>query len=310
MVSRKTVRIGIGGIKIGHYTETREPTGVTVILFEEPLMAAISQKGPAPGTRETDLLRLMHREDYRINALVFTGRSVFGLRTVDGVVDYLFERGIGFDVGFMKVPIVPSAVIFDFKPGQKVIPTWQWGYEAAKSAQDTFYIGDVGVGAGATVGKALGLENASQSGIGFSDIWINRIYIAALTVVNAFGDVVGPSGELIAGPRDPNSGKIIRTTEYMAKSNYVKVIRGTSTTLSLIITNIRVSRESLSRIAEYAHYGLASRIEPYNTDYDGDTVFAVTTGEVNYDINPILNYIKQVVSESVLSIFNRVGIKT
>lgn len=283
----------IQGLKVGHHTLSERPTGCTVVLVDgDGAVGGVSQRGGAPGTRETDLLDPLNLVD-KVNAIVFAGGSAYGLDAAQGVVRYLEERNIGYKTGAGVVPIVPAAILFDlgFGGDSKVRPTADCGYRAATAATDApVREGNVGAGAGATVGKLgamtdrpgspAGGRTPMKAGVGTAAfIMPNGLAVGALVVVNAVGDIVDPAtGEIVAGMRNPDGTladvrKLLRTGALIPPGQ-----PGRNTTLGLVATNARLSKSDINRVALMADDGLARAIVPSHTIGDGDTVFALATG--------------------------------
>lgn len=276
----------VPGVLVGHATDERGPTGCTAVLFGAPAgaVAGVDVRGSSPGTRETDLLSPIGRVG-ETHAILLTGGSAFGLGAVDGAVRYLEERGIGYNVGVTRIPIVPAAVIFDLALGDPdVRPDSAMGYEAAAAADSgNFAQGSVGVGTGATVGKVLGLDRAMRGGLGSASVRLaGGLVVAALIVVNAFGDVRDPStGRIIAGPRLPD-GALADSVEHLEEAaRFMRWGEGETTgntTLAIVATNARLTKPAATKVAQMAHDGLARTISPVHTSIDGDTVFAASVG--------------------------------
>ncbi|MBE0415578.1 MAG: P1 family peptidase [Dehalococcoidia bacterium] len=271
----------VPGIKVGHYTDEKAATGCTVILCEEGAVAGVDVRGAAPGTRETDSLRPMSLVG-KAHAILLSGGSAFGLDAAGGVVRYLEERGYGFDVGVAKVPIVPAAILFDLRLGSsKVRPGPEEGYKACLAASSGQVAeGCVGAGTGATVGKILGPERMTKSGLGTASHKLGDIIIGAIVAVNAFGDVVDPEGRIIAGPRDIEQGGFLSTIEVMKKLKELKSPVTPNTTIGVVATNASLDKEQVNKVAQMAHDGLARAIRPAHTMFDGDAMFALTTGRI------------------------------
>ena len=274
----------ISGVKVGHHTLTGRPTGCTVVLVENGATAAVDIRGAAPGTRETALLNPANVRVQQIHGIVLSGGSAFGLATADGVMRYLDERGIGFQTGAGPVPIVPAAVLYDLNLGNASIrPTSECGYQAATTANaQNVEEGNVGAGAGATIGKIGGANRAMKGGIGTALVELpNGLQVAALMAVNAVGDIVDPeTGSIIAGVRT-NDGRgfadartILRRTE----STGPNTPDGQSTTIGVVVTNATLTPAQLSVVARMAQSGLARAVRPAHTPADGDTIFALATG--------------------------------
>lgn len=295
----------VPGIKVGHYTNELAATGCTVILCEKGAVAGVDVRGSAPGTRETDLLRPMNLVQ-QVQAVLLSGGSAFGLDAATGVMRYLEERGYGFDTVVAKVPIVPAAVLFDLSIGDPGIrPGAEEGYRACLEAEGGVVAeGSVGAGTGATVGKVLGIERATKSGLGTASRWLDgNIVVAAIVAVNAFGEVLEPaSGRILAGPRQPGERGFANTLEVLES-----VERGwkglpTNTTIGVVATNIALDKEQVNKLAQMAQDGLARSIRPCHTMVDGDTLFALSSGEEGgqVDITTLGAMAAEVVAASVV----------
>ena len=279
----------VEGIRVGHFTDPRRPTGCTVILYERGAVAGVDVRGSAPGTRETDLLEPTNLVD-KVNAVVLSGGSAFGLDAATGVVRYLDERGFGYSLGGAPpVPIVPAAVLFDLTVGDpKIRPTADSGYDACtKASSGPVAEGNVGAGAGATVGKLLG-RRPMKGGIGTASIKLpNGIVVAAIVAVNCVGDVLDPStGQIIAGALTPDGKSFLNIAGALKRGTGVAAAgagsggagAGENTTIGVVATNARFSKTEMTKIAQMAHDGMARAISPSHTMYDGDTLFAMSTG--------------------------------
>jgi L-aminopeptidase/D-esterase-like protein len=266
---------------VGHVTLATRPTGCTVILAEPAAVAGVDVRGSAPGTRETDLLEPTNLVD-RVNAIVLAGGSAFGLDAASGVVRYLDERGIGFPTGYGPVPIVPAAILFDLSLGDpKIRPTADCGYAAAKAASSgPVSEGSVGAGAGATVGKLLGAGRAMKGGVGTAAITLpDGLTVAALVVVNAFGDVIDPAtGQIVAGVRTADGKGLADARALLRSGATSRPPVGENTTIGVVATNARLTKTQATKVARMAHDGLARAISPAHTAFDGDTIFALATG--------------------------------
>lgn len=292
----------IPGIKVGHSSDLIGYTGCTVIIFDEGAVCGIDIRGSASGTRQVDALNVNHIVE-RIHAILLCGGSSFGLDAARGVMTYLEEKGIGFDVGIVKIPICPTAVIFDlFFGNPRARPTPEMGYEACTNASQTVEEGSVGVGVGATVGKLFELSRAMKGGVGTSSIVMpSGLIVGALVVVNAFGDVVdNVTGKIIAGARaSENSFKFANTVNSL-KNGVVKRQFGlANTTLGVVATNARFNKKEMTKIAQMAQGGLIKTIAPVHTTFDGDLIFAVSNGDVDADINEVGVLSDFVVAEAV-----------
>jgi L-aminopeptidase/D-esterase-like protein len=272
----------VQGIKVGHYTDQEGITGCTVVLCEAGAVGGVDVRGSAPGTRETDLMRPVNLVQ-EVHAVVLTGGSAYGLDAASGVMRWLEEHGVGFDVGVGVVPIVPAAVLFDLTIGDpKARPDADAGYQACLSATSgPVAEGSVGAGTGATVGKLFGPRLATKSGLGTASVKIGKgIVVGAIVAVNAFGDVVDPhSGEIVAGTRKPIVGGFADTAKCMQGDLGQTILGIANTTLAVVATNAYLTKEGANKVAQMAHDGLARSIRPVHTMFDGDTVFALAAGK-------------------------------
>jgi len=272
----------VPGVKVGHFTETRRPTGCTVILTEEGATAGVDVRGAAPGTRETDLLAPTNLVD-KVHAILLSGGSAFGLEAATGVVRLLEERGIGFSAGPARVPIVPAAVLFDLSVGDhRIRPDADAGYRAAQAASTAAPAeGSVGAGTGATVGKLFGLGRAMKGGVGTASAKVGAITVGAIVAVNAVGDVIDPaSGRVVAGARTEDGKSALGTTRAILAGNLPPAAQaGMATTIGCVATDAQLTKAQAQKLAQIAHDGLARTIDPVHTMFDGDTVFAVATGK-------------------------------
>ncbi|MBV9614426.1 MAG: P1 family peptidase [Ktedonobacteraceae bacterium] len=258
----------IPGLRVGHDTDLEAATGCTVILCEPAAIGGVDVRGGAPATRETDLLKPMHMVE-EVHAIVLTGGSAFGLEAAHGVMTYLEEQSVGFDVGVARVPIVPAAAIFDLGLGSaKIRPDSASGYRACEHATTgPIEQGNVGGGTGATVGKTFGPAFMMKGGLGSASMQLpDGMLVAALVVVNALGDIVDPqTQQVIAGARNP-IGK-----EFLAANPF------SNTTIAVVATNAALSKDEANKMAQMAHDGIAQTIRPAHTMFDGDTIFALAT---------------------------------
>ncbi len=202
----------VKGIKVGHYTETRRPTGCTVVLCEAGATAGVDVRGSAPGTRETDLLDPINSVE-KVHAVVLAGGSAFGLEAADGVMQYLEEQKIGFPTRVARIPIVPAAILYDLDLGDaRIRPDKRSGYLASKAAKASqCQEGNVGVGAGATVGKLFGIHRAMKGGLGTASVQVGTVVVGAIVAVNAVGDVVDSAGTILAGARTADGKAMINS---------------------------------------------------------------------------------------------------
>jgi len=284
-VSRNLTLTAVPGIKVGHFTLTERPTGCTVILTEAGAVASVDVRGGAPGTRETDLLNPVNHVQ-KVNAIVLAGGSAFGLDAASGVVRWLDERDIGYDARVAKVPIVPAAILFDLGVGgkPKVRPTAECGYAAAAAATtDPVAEGSIGAGAGATVGKFAGPTRMTKAGIGTAAITMaDGTVVAALVAVNAAGDIIDPAtGRVVAGVRSAD-GKGFADARIILRSGVtgrpVAPRPVENTTIGVVATSATLTKVQALKVAQMAHDGFARAISPVHTPGDGDTIFALATG--------------------------------
>lgn len=268
----------VKGIRVGHAHDTTALTGCTVVLFPEHTTASVDVRGGAPGTRETDLLAPECTVQH-VNAIALCGGSAFGLAAANGVMQWLREHDIGYDVGITKVPIVPAAVIFDLGCGDHLAyATADMGYAACTNASaDPVVEGCVGAGMGATVGKMPGMT-ATKSGIGSYAITLpDGTTVAALVVNNAFGDIYREqTGELIAGAQLPD-GTFFNIAAQLRGGITIPTFNGSNTTLVVVATDATLSKSECRKVAQMAQDGLARTIKPIHTPYDGDVIFAAAT---------------------------------
>lgn len=299
MRSTNQTLTAIKGITVGHATNTAARTGCTVVLCPIGATAGVDVRGAAPGTRETEALR-SGRLVQKAHAVLLTGGSAFGLDAAGGVVEYLEAQNVGFPAGSVRVPIVPAAVIFDLSVGDaKVRPDREMGYQACLNATDApVEMGAIGAGTGATVGKALGVT-PSPGGVGSACIHLGSgLIVAAVTVVNALGNVVNPAtGEILAGGKE--NGNFVDVTERLLEAD---IVHGTNTTIGVVATNATLSPGEVNRVAEMAHDGMARAIRPAHTMFDGDTLFALATGaHTGSGVNTVGILAAEVVAEAIVN---------
>ena len=275
----------IAGLQVGHFTDSRRPTGCTVLLCPEGVVAGVDVRGAAPGTRETDLLHPLATIEC-VHALLLTGGSAFGLAAADGVMRWLEEHGHGVQVGPCRIPIVPAAVLFDLWVGDaRIRPDAAAGYAACQAASRSApgahpAQGSVGAGAGAAVGKLFGIQRAMKGGIGSASIRVGAVTVAALVAVNAIGDVVDPaSGRVLAGARADDGRTALDTMAAICDGQLpAHLMACMSTTIGIVATDARLSKAQTNKLASMAHAGLARCINPVHTASDGDALFALATG--------------------------------
>lgn len=300
-----TAHIGVAGVTAGHATNQAAGTGCTVILSPRGAVASLDVRGGAPGTRETDILSPFSTVG-EIHAVLLTGGSAFGLAAADGVVAFLEERGHGYRTPFSLVPLVPAAVIYDLGVGHPhVRPRAEDGYQAAAAASAEIEEGSVGVGTGATVGKILGEAGWMKGGFGVASVCLpGGVTVTALTVVNAFGDVLAEDGTVLAGarrgaggseaggseagegPRAVGADQFLDTHRYLLKleehPRFATAVE--HTTLSVVVTDAKLDKTQCAQVARMAHDGLARAIAPVHTPVDGDAVFVLSAGTLDSNV--------------------------
>lgn len=273
----------VPGIRVGHYTDPEAVTGCTVVLCPEGAVAGVDVRGAAPGTRETDLLRPLNLVQ-EAHAVVLSGGSAYGLAAADGVMTWLEEQGVGFPIGMGVVPIVASAILFDLAIGDPAVrPRPEHGYRASASADSSAPSqGSVGAGTGATIGKALGQERAVKGGLGCASRRVGGYTVGALVAVNALGSIVdSETGRIIAGPRDPDGQGFLDSVDILENSTAAPAVALQNTTLAVVATDAPLTKEQANKLAQMAHDGLAMSIRPAHTMFDGDVIFALSTGKAD-----------------------------
>ncbi len=293
----------IGTIKIGQTENAEAGTGCTVLISENGMAAGLDIRGGGPAGRETQLLDPLMAASF-IHAIVLGGGSAFGLGAANGVMEYLEEHGIGYDVGVTKVPLVVQSDLFDLTVGDmSVRPDAAMGYEAARLAMESpnYRDGNYGAGCGATVGKIGGMETCMKTGIGSYAIQIGDLQIGAIVVINALGDIYDwKTGEKIAGLLTEDKTAFRDTVEFMSQSIAVKDNKFVdNTTLGVIITNAAFDKARLCKIAGMAHDGYARSIRPVHTSADGDSIYAVSVGEIEADQDLVGMLAADVMSEAI-----------
>ncbi|MDP2852768.1 MAG: P1 family peptidase [Smithellaceae bacterium] len=278
----------IEGIEVGHAQNLNAATGCTVMLCGDGATAGVDVRGGAPGTRETDLLNPVNLVQ-KIHAVMLAGGSAFGLDAAAGIMQYLEEKKIGFDVGVTRVPIVCGAVLFDLTLGDfKIRPDKEMGYSACVNATKKFCSqGNVGAGTGATVGKILGMNRAMKSGLGCYALQVGDLKVGALVAVNCLGDVIDPeTGKKLAGPLSVD-GKTLADTEDIMIQAYAdkKNLFSGNTTIGVVATNATFDKAQVTKLASMAQNGYARTMRPAHTMVDGDTIFALSTGDVSADLS-------------------------
>lgn len=275
------------GFRIGNSQNYVAKTGVTVIIFDKKATVGVDISGGGPASRETHLCDPT-TADNPINAIVLSGGSAFGLAAADGVMQYLEEHGIGYDTGYARVPLVCSSCIYDLNYGySKTRPDSKMGYMACKDAENNNpKSGDEGAGTGATVGKILGMERASNSGLGIFAVRLGELEVAAVVAVNALGDIFDPSsGKQIAGLRSEDGKGFAETKNELYKIAKRTDLFSGNTTIGAVITNGNFSKAEMNKIASMTRNAYARCINPVGTLADGDTIYAASVGGVDADIN-------------------------
>lgn len=304
----------IPGILVGQAEDQAALTGCSVVICKDGAVGGVSQRGGAPGTRETDLLRPMHTVE-KVHAIMLAGGSAYGLDAASGAMQYLEEQKIGFNTGVALVPIVPSAILFDLALGSaQVRPDKPMGYQACLNASSAKPVeGNHGAGTGATVGKIMGMGQAMKSGIGTSSLEIiPGVVIGALVAVNAFGDVIDyKSNQIVAGARSLEKGPLkVGSGEIFANS--LEVMRSTlgrmalsfaarqNTIIGVIATNADLDKDAANKLAEAASNGIAMAVRPAFTMLDGDTIFGLATGKKRADLNLLCAFAPFVFADAIL----------
>jgi L-aminopeptidase/D-esterase-like protein len=300
--------VDVGDVRVGHFTDTRRPTGCTVVIFDNGAVAGVDVRGAAPGTRETDLLNPLNTVQ-KVNAIMLAGGSAFGLDAAGGVMRYLEENKMGIHVGPAIVPIVPAAILFDLGVGDsKIRPDEQSGYAACIAAAKTAPAeGNIGAGAGATVGKMFGMAKAMKSGLGSASVNIanSGLVVGAIVAVNAIGDVRDrETGQILAGARATDQGFLDTMAQIMhgvTLPGHQLVQSGAHTTIGIVVTNAALTKSEATKIAQMAHDGLARTINPVHTAADGDTIFAAGTGtsSIRSDVTTIGSIGAEVMARAV-----------
>ena len=305
----------VRGIEVGHAQDEEALTGCTVILCRKGAVAGVDVRGGAPGTRETDLLNPVNLVE-KVHAVVLAGGSAFGLDAASGVMRYLEEKKIGFNTGAARVPIVPSAILYDLNIGRAdVRPDSAMGYRAAASASsDPPVEGNAGAGTGASVGKMFGRSLSMKAGVGTASMDIGGgIIIGALVAVNAWGDVIDPqTSKIVAGLRSGKVGpvRVGRKEDYFAntlatlKSSIGRGVlgfaSGANTIIGVVATNAKLTKAQATKVAQMAQDGMARTVRPAHTMFDGDVIFALSTGARKADVSILGAFAAEVTAEAIL----------
>ena len=295
----------IEGLRIGQVEDAVAGTGCTVLVCEQGMRAGLDVRGGGPASRESELLNPLAAAQ-SVLAVVLAGGSAFGLAAADGVMGYLEERGIGFDVGVTRVPLVVQSGLFDLTVGDPFVrPDYAMGYEAAKSALESpnYQDGNYGAGCGATVGKLAGMASCMKSGIGSYAIELGPLQVGAVVAVNALGDVHDrKTGRIIAGMLAEDGNGFRDSVDFMKEAGIAvneNKFAG-NTTIGAIITNAAFDKASLCKIAGMAHDGIARSIRPVHTSADGDSVYALSVGEVSADMDLVGTLAADAMSEAIV----------
>jgi L-aminopeptidase/D-esterase-like protein len=313
-MKRNNAITDIPGIEVGQAQDDEALTGCTVILCRKGAVGGVDVRGSAPGTRETDLLNPINLVD-KVHAVVLAGGSAFGLDAASGVMKYLAEQKIGYGVGARRVPIVPAAILFDLglgKPDRHPDP--EMGYAAVSAAQTGAVAeGNVGAGTGASVGKIFGMAGAMKSGLGTASIEIGGgVVVGAIVAVNAFGDVLDPAtSQIIAGARPAKLGPVklggsdsfadtLKVMQTLAGRTVLNLATGGNTVIAVVATNARFDKAQATKVAQMAHDGLARAVRPAHTMLDGDTIFALATGQKKADVSTVGAYAAEVLAQAIV----------
>jgi len=313
-MKRNNAITDVPGIEVGQAQDEQALTGCTVVLCRKGAVGGVDVRGGAPGTRETDLLNPINLVD-KVHAVVLAGGSAFGLDAASGVMKYLAEQKIGYGLGKARVPIVPAAILFDLGLGKSPRhPDPEMGYAAVAAAQPGAVAeGNVGAGTGATIGKIFGMAGAMKSGLGTASIEIGGgVLVGAIVAVNAFGDVLDPAtGQIIAGARPAKLGPLnlggagpfadtLKVMQTLAGRMVLILATGGNTVIAVVATNAKFDKAQATKVAQMAHDGLARTIRPAHTLLDGDTVFALATGQKKADVSTVGAYAAEALAQAIV----------
>ena len=288
----------VSGFTIGHWTDTINCTGCTVVLCPPSTVASCDIRGSSPGSRELALLS-PEKTMQEVHAILLTGGSAFGLAAADGVMKFLEEHDRGYVTPWARVPIVPAAVVFDLNLGSPVVrPDTHAGYQACENASDTVLCGNVGAGTGATVGKWAGRETWMKGGVGAVHANEGELHMGVIAVVNAVGDIIDEHGRILAGARSEEGTFLAENDPYRTFIRG-KVLPDTNTTLVVVMTNAHLTKVDVLRVAQRAHDGMARAIVPVHTSYDGDIVFAAAAGSVKAPLDLVAEMGAALTAESI-----------
>ena len=280
-------KIGIEGILVGGYTNEEAKSGITVVVVDKNYnVGGVSQRGGSPATMGTDLLTPSHRKDQSVNAIVLTGRSVFGFRAISGVILSLYNMGKVFKIAGLSIPIVAAAAIFDFYDNN-ILPTEGWGFKAMEKLSTEIPVGRYWAGRGAMVAKLGGAKFMKPGGQGYYEIEKGKVKVGVISVLNSIGNIYDLDGSLLAG----NKAKSIENHNVMG------------TTLGVVLTNAKLSNSEACKLASVVENGFSSVIKPYNLSLDGDTVFTIATNEVEVNFDNLLELAYETARRSVVSVY-------
>lgn len=291
------------GIRIGNAQDLKAATGCTVVLCENGAVAGVDVRGGSPGTRETDSLDPRNARQ-KINAVLLAGGSAFGLDAAAGVMRFLEEEGVGRDAGVGKIPVVCGAILFDLKCGDpRIRPDKAMGYEACRNAfSGECPQGNIGAGTGATIGKINGPEYAMKGGLGTFALNVGELMVGAAIAVNCVGDIYdGQAGRLIAGVLNPGKKSIGNTEEIILRnySDRTDFFSG-NTVIGVVVTNARLSKSEVNKLASVSHNGIARAVRPAHSIFDGDTLFAMSAGNVEARLDAVSVLAARVVEQAIL----------
>lgn len=294
----------IENVKIGQAENREAGTGCTVIICEEGAPAGLDVRGGGPASRESELLKAEAAAQF-IHAVTLAGGSAFGLDAAGGVMQYLEEKGFGFDVGVTKVPLVCQASLFDLTVGDTFTrPDKKMGYEACVNSENggNYQDGNYGAGTGATVGKSHGMDYCMKSGIGSYAVQIGELKVGAIVAVNALGDIYDwKNGQKVAGLLNEDKTGFRSITEEMYQKYDVVENKFTgNTTIGIILTNGKFDKSKLNKIASMTHNGYARAVRPVHTSADGDSIFAMSVGKVDADMDMVGTLAADVMAEAIL----------
>jgi len=292
----------VGGFRIGHAKNVEAATGCTVLLLDQMSPAGLDVRGGGPASRESQILSPVAQAE-AINAVLLSGGSAFGLDAAGGVQKYLEERNIGFDVGITKVPLVSQSCLFDLGVGRfDVRPDAAMAYAACENASyEAPAEGNVGAGTGCSVGKYRGMERAMKSGFGTYALQAGSLKVGALVAVNALGDIYDHNGKMIAGLLNPEKDGLSNTLEELFRDVTIagNLFTG-NTTLGIIVTNAALNKTQLTKVAGMTHNGFARAIRPVHTNADGDSIYALSVGNIPGDVNVVGAMAAKAMEEAIL----------